>query len=105
MNDIEPQTSGGKVLWHFTMSLDGFVAVPNHTTDWMTGMSSRPGLIDAYIETTGAVLGGRDGWGIDNDARPYGGDWKGPIFLLTHHPEDATPAADVTFLNCEACPC
>jgi hypothetical protein len=26
MNDIEPQTAGGKVLWHFTMSLDGFVA-------------------------------------------------------------------------------
>ncbi|MDP4504915.1 hypothetical protein [Nonomuraea turcica] len=71
MNDTEPQTSGGKVLWHFTMSLDGFVAVPNHTTDWMTRMSSRPGLIDQY----------------------------------THHPEDATPADDVTFLNCEACPC
>jgi len=26
MNDTEPQTAGGKVLWHFTMSLDGFVA-------------------------------------------------------------------------------
>ncbi len=38
------------------MSLDGFVAVPNHTTDWMTGMSSRPDLIGEYIETTGAVL-------------------------------------------------
>ena len=25
MNDIEPQGAGGKVLWHFTMSLDGYV--------------------------------------------------------------------------------
>jgi hypothetical protein len=23
MSDTEPQTAGGKVLWHFTMSLDG----------------------------------------------------------------------------------
>jgi riboflavin biosynthesis pyrimidine reductase len=47
MNDTEPQTAGGKVLWHFTMSLDGFVAGPNHEMDWMTtGMSARPGLID-----------------------------------------------------------
>jgi hypothetical protein len=32
----EPQTAAGKVLWHFTMSLDGFVAGPNHGMDWMT---------------------------------------------------------------------
>jgi hypothetical protein len=42
MAETEPQTAGGKVLWHFTMSLDGFVAGPNHTMDWMTGISSRP---------------------------------------------------------------
>jgi len=44
MNDTEPQTAAGKVLWHFTMSLDGFVAGPNHEMDWMSGSSSRPGL-------------------------------------------------------------
>ena len=32
-----PQTAGGKVLWHFTMPLDGFVAGPGHTMDWMAG--------------------------------------------------------------------
>ena len=57
MSDTEPQTAGGKVLWHFTMSLDGFVAGPNHEMDWMTGISFRPGLVDEYVETTGAVLG------------------------------------------------
>ncbi|WP_157253709.1 dihydrofolate reductase family protein [Nonomuraea typhae] len=99
MNDTEPQTAGGKVLFHFAMSLDGFVAGPGHAMDWMTG-TTRAGLQDEYIQTTGAVLGGRDGWDAMPDARPYGGAWKGPIFVLTHHPEDATPAADVTFLNC-----
>jgi hypothetical protein len=33
------------VLWHFTMSLDGFVAGPNHAMEWMTGISFRPGLV------------------------------------------------------------
>ena len=37
MSDTERQTAGGKVLWHFTMSLDGFVAGPDHAMDWMTG--------------------------------------------------------------------
>jgi dihydrofolate reductase len=100
MADTERQTAAGKVLWHFTMSLDGFVAGPGHAMDWMTGFSVRPGLIEEYVQTTGAVLGGRDGWDVFVDARPYGGAWDGPIFVLTHHPEDATPADDVTFLNC-----
>lgn len=101
MSDTKPQTAEGKVLWHFTMSLDGFVAGPNHAMDWMNG-TNRPGLIDEYVKTTGAVLGGRDGWDIaePSGARPYSDDWDGPIFILTHHPEDATPADGVTFLNC-----
>ena len=101
MIDFPPQVAAGKVLWHFTMSLDGFVAGPEHSMDWMTGVTARPGLIKEYIETTGAVLGGRAGWDATIDGqRPYGGQWSGPIFVLTHHPEDATPAPDVTFLNC-----
>ena len=101
MSDTTPQTADGKVLFHFAMSLDGFVAGPDHRMDWMTGVSLRPGLIREYVETTGAVLGGRNGWDqAIGGSRPYGGAWQGPIFVLTHHPEDAVPAADVTFLNC-----
>jgi dihydrofolate reductase len=101
MSDPEPQTAAGKVLWHFTMSLDGFVAGPNHEMDWMTGVSFRPGLVQEYVQTTGAVLGGRNGWDHFPDASSvYGGAWDGPVFVLTHHLEDATPADGVTFLNC-----
>jgi hypothetical protein len=70
MSDTEPQTAGGKVLWHFTMSLDGFVAGPGHQMDWMTGISFRPGLAGEYIKTTGAVLGGRDGWERRHQRQP-----------------------------------
>ena len=102
MIDTQPQTAGGKVLWHFTMSLDGLVAGPDHAMGWMTALTVRPGLIDEYVKTTGAV-GGRDGWdaAVVGDQRPYDGAWEGPIFVLTHHPEDATPADGVTFLSCD----
>ena len=102
MSVPEPRTASGKVLVTFTMSLDGFVAGPNHEMGWMTGFTIRPGLIDEYIESTGAVLGGRAGWdGVVGDRRPWGGAWHGPIFVLTHHPEDAAPADGVTFINCD----
>jgi dihydrofolate reductase len=104
MNDTTPQTASGKVLMHFSMSLDGFVADPDHGMSWMRDdLTNRPGLIDEYVRTTGAVLGGRAGWDMAaaTGARPYGDDWDGPIFVLTHHPEDATPAEGVTFLSCD----
>jgi dihydrofolate reductase len=102
MSDTERQTAGGKVLWHFTMSLDGFVAGPGHSMDWMTGFSFRPDLVEEYAESTGAVLGGRIGWDLNpSPGDIYGGAWTGPLFVLTHHPEDATPAEGVTFLDCD----
>ncbi|MGW3308534.1 dihydrofolate reductase family protein [Streptomyces sp. NPDC001073] len=100
--DTERQTAAGKVLWHFTMSLDGFVAGPGHAMDWMTGFSFRPGLVEEYVATTGAVLGGRDGFDAFPDAGSvYGGAWEGPVFVLTHRPDDASPAPGVTFLDCD----
>ena len=90
------------MLWHFTMSLDGFVAGPRHAMDWMTGFSLRPGVVDEYAETTGAVLAGRNGFDAYPDVNGiYGGAWKGPVFVLTHHPEDAPSASGVTFLSCD----
>ncbi|MCZ7438692.1 dihydrofolate reductase family protein [Micromonospora sp. WMMC241] len=98
----EPQTAAGKVLWHFTMSLDGFVAGPHHEMEWMTGFTVRPGLIDEYVATTGAVLAGRSAFdAAPSYHRPYGGAWQGRVFVLTHHPEDAEPTEGVTFLDCD----
>jgi dihydrofolate reductase len=101
MQDPEPQTAAGKVLLHFLMSLDGFVAGPGHTMDFMDRTTVRQGLHREYIDTTGAILAGRDGYdSAIGDSRPYGGAWKGPIFVLTHHPEDARPAEGITILDC-----
>src|SRR5690242_5573546 len=91
-DDIErPGERRGRVLWNFMMSLDGFVAGRNHSMDWMQmgGYRAEPGVIEEYIERTGAIIAGRDGWDSPVGHSPWGGAWHGPIFVLTHHPEDA----------------
>lgn len=73
-------TETAKVLWTFAMSLDGFVAGPNHEMHWMTGFSVGQGVIDGYIAGTGAVLGGRAGWDATvGKHRPWGGAWAGQL--------------------------
>lgn len=103
MDEMEPQKAAGKVLWHFSMSLDGFVAGPGHSMDWFEGIESgERDIIAEYVDTTGAILGGRDGWDAFPDASmTYGGRWSGATFVLTHHPEDAAPSPGVTFLDCD----
>lgn len=103
MDEMEPQTAAGKVLWHVTMSLDGYIAGPGHSMDWMTGFEAgREGLMEEYTSTTGAILGGRDGHDAFPDAdTTYGGTWQGEVFVLTHHPEDAAPTPHTTFLSCD----
>lgn len=93
----------GKVLLHFTMSLDGFIAGPNHEMDWMEGFSELPpGMFEAYVDATGAVLCGRDSLDATPDVSGvYGGNWHGPVFVLTHHPEDAPAVEGAQFLSCD----
>jgi dihydrofolate reductase len=99
----------GKVLWHFVMSLDGFIAGPDDdAVGWMSGATFRPGVDAEYAGKIGAVLGGRKGWDAYPDSTaPYGGAMGGPVFILTHHPEDAKPdesrreGGGVTFLDCD----
>lgn len=92
----------GNVRLHFSMSLDGFVADADNGFDWLSHTSGNPELVRTYEERTGAILGGRKGWdAIPDPTAPYSGQFVGKLFILTHHPEDATPAEGVTFLTCD----
>lgn len=92
----------GNVRLHFSMSLDGFVAAPDNGFGWLSRTTGQPGLVSSYAERTGAILGGRKGWEqVPDPSAPYGGEFVGKLFILTHHPEDAKPAVGVTFLNCD----
>lgn len=96
------RTPIGSVRLHFTITLDGFIAGPGHDMSWMTGFTTQPGELEAYAGATGAVLVGRDAFDVDPDpSRIYGGNWQGPVFLLTHHPEDAPQVDGVRILSCD----
>ncbi|MBO2454627.1 dihydrofolate reductase family protein [Actinomadura barringtoniae] len=92
----------GKVLWHVTMSLDGFITGPDDSMDWVFSQTDRSELGHAAIDTIGAILAGRRGYEVNRGPRdkPYGGAWSGPIFVLTHRPP-AEDDPEVTFLSCD----
>jgi dihydrofolate reductase len=98
------------------MSLDGFIAGPDDSMDWVVAQWSdggentpdinvqRSAVADEVLQAAGAILGGRR-WhdvavrkfnGYDGI---YGGQWKGPVFVLTHRPPDAGHHPAVTFLS------
>jgi dihydrofolate reductase len=93
-----------KILWHTMMSLDGFIAGPEDSMEWAFKAPGRSALADEVREGTGAILGGRRWYDAaaakyDGVAGIYGGRWNGPVFVLTHHPEDAPDDPTVTLLS------
>ena len=78
-------------VWHVTMSLDGFIAGPGDSMDWMSRESGGSPMADEVREATGAILAGRRWYDVatakyDGRAGIYGGAWTGPVLVLTHHP-------------------
>jgi dihydrofolate reductase len=67
----------------------GSATIRRHCGNRGTGDPCHPGNA---LPTPRGAAGGRHA--------PYGGAWQGPIFVRTHHPEDARPADGVTILSC-----
>src|SRR3954469_20808630 len=93
-------TDTGKVVVNRAMSLDGFIAGPGHTMDWIFDFLTA----DAFPEVmaaTGAMLIGRGTYEVakqmPDEERNYQG---GAQFVLTHVPPDK-PDPNVTFLTCD----
>ena len=92
------------VVWHVTMSLDGFIAGPDHAMDWVFDYFSEASNETAseVIETTGAIIMGRSTYEVEDRYRHgiYGGAWTGPYFVLTHEPPALVPDwMTGTFIN------
>jgi dihydrofolate reductase len=83
------------VVWHVTMSLDGFIAGPDDAMDWVFDYFSEASNETAgeVIETTGAIIMGRHTYEVEDRYRTgiYGGAWTGPYFVLTHEPPAVVP--------------
>jgi len=60
MDDTEPQTAAAKVLWHFTMSLDGFVAGPAHDMHWLTGVAVLSCPVEEAVQIALDAAGGKN---------------------------------------------
>lgn len=90
MNNIETRPATGKVLFSFTMSLDGFVAGPHHDMGWMTGFTAEPGLIDEIDIHVAPIL-------LGDGIRLYHNPGKAPIRLHRLDGSDPTAAARVRY--------
>jgi dihydrofolate reductase len=97
----EPGDVTGRVLWHVTMSLDGFIAGPNDAMDWAFGYGGPSPVGQEVMQSTGAILAGRRTHevGLRGGLKAYGGAWTGPMFVLTHKPPAAWDDPTVTFLT------
>jgi dihydrofolate reductase len=105
-----------RVIWHVTMSLDGFIAGPDDSMGWVVSQWSdggvntrdieveRSAVADEVLRSAGAILGGRRWYDLavrrfDGYDGIYGGQWKGPVFVLTHRPPDGDHHPAITFLS------
>jgi dihydrofolate reductase len=94
-----------KVVWHATMSLDGFIAGPDDAMEWVFGYDE-PAGIDEIIASVGALLVGRNTYmvgfkeeQVEGAQEPYGGRWLGPQFVLAHDPSSLPTDPSVTFVS------
>jgi dihydrofolate reductase len=108
----------GHVLVNTTVTLDGFIAGPDHEMDWIFDGNFLPEapilVIEEIIAATGAVMCGRNCYEVGEASKRsetkglFGGAWTGPEFVLTHRPPPATELEDLgserslTFLNPES---
>ena len=105
----DTSTGNGKVVVNRSMSLDGFIAGPGDTMDWIFDfIEPNADWMTEIAAATGAMLVGRrtDEVGDRMDANKERGaassdegyPFSGPTFVLTHRPPDP-PAPDVTYLT------
>jgi hypothetical protein len=78
----------GQVLWHVTMSPDGFIAGPRDDLTWLADHLGSNPTADEVLAQVGALLIGDRTYQLakTEEGKPYGGAWTGPQFVLSHHP-------------------
>jgi dihydrofolate reductase len=78
---------------HHTISLDGFIAGPDDSMDWVFAFGEPTSLGEKTMRRIGAIVAGRRWYELakerwDGVDRIYGGEWEGPVFVLTHRAAD-----------------
>jgi dihydrofolate reductase len=93
------------LIYSATASLDGFIAGPGGDMSWLTPHLGGPNpAADRLMTRTGALLVGARTFGGDDPNRgteqegAFGGQWSGPVVVLTHRPAAEAPEG-VTFVD------
>ena len=90
----------GKVIWHMTMSLDGFIGDREDGVEWMFLGAGGPSALGAEVVAgCGAFLCGGRLVEVMGENRPYGGQWTGPILIYTHKDPASNPVPEFTYVS------
>jgi dihydrofolate reductase len=97
--------------YYTATTLDGFIADPNHSLDWLfTRARERQGLLDydAFIAEVGAIAMGRTTyeWILDHEfADKDPAEWKWPYdvpcWVFTHRQAREVPNAQIEFTSAD----
>lgn len=94
-----------KLLYSATMSLDGYIAGPGGDMSWLTEhLAGENPTAERLLAGVGAILAGNGTFGGDDPNRgtdsegAFGGEYHGPVFVLTHRPP-AEPPTGITFVG------
>src|SRR4051812_14610339 len=86
-----------RTLYSCTMSLDGFIPGPDGDMQWLRPHLGPNPLAEELVGEIGALLVGRRTHEGDDPHRgtdsegAFGGQWHGPVFVLTHDPPASPP--------------
>lgn len=96
----------GALLWHVSVSLDGFITGPGDSMEWVMGREagSQSAMAEDFMKSIGALLAGRRWYDVATSRFQgveglYGGAWSGPVFVLTHRPPEGGAHPAVTFVS------
>jgi dihydrofolate reductase len=96
VDDLDAGT--GKVVVNRAVSLDGFIAGPDHAMGWVMDHLGDD-LFPEVMAATGAMLVGRTTYEVSRRMAPEDTTYDGgPLFVLTHRPPD-DPDPGITFLS------
>ncbi|KQY60357.1 deaminase [Aeromicrobium sp. Root495] len=95
-------------VYYTASTLDGFLATPEHSLDWLFAVEHEPGLeadMAAFTDSVGALVMGSSTyrWVYEHDdlaARPeQWREWYGerPAWVLTHREQPVVEGADIRF--------
>jgi dihydrofolate reductase len=98
----------GSVIWHATISLDGFLAGPDDDLSWFRAATAPIPAAWDLVPHLGALVAGRrthdvglvsGGSASGSTGGAYGGAWRGPVFVPTSRPAGGSPHPDVVFVD------